>query len=702
MPQLAISKDFLSEYATLEKPVRRAVQRTIEKFAEHTHAGLHLEKLQSAADPRIRTIRIDRFWRGVVLAPESGDVYCLLRVLPHDDAIAYATSRRLTVNQVLGVLEVRDETGMRSMGETLRTAADLVPSPGLFDHVKDGELRALGIDDQVLPLVRLLKREAHLNALQILLPELQYDALVALASGMSPEQAWAEISKSLVDEARPEEVQPDDLAAAIERTPAQVTLVDGPDELAKILRPPFALWRIFLHPAQRRIAYRDSYPGSMMVTGGAGTGKTVTALHRAAHLARRYGDWRGDGPPILMTTFSRPLATELARQLGQLIEDPAERGRIEVLTLAQVASRVLHDHLGRSVNVVEAPHELHAMADGLHPDHPGKFLVDEWEHVLLAQDITDFAYYAKADRRGRGAPLPQSRRRAVWDAIERLRERLQARDMWSYLQVADEAARILRAGAVPPYRHIIVDEAQDLHPAQWRLVRAAVPEGADDLFIAGDPHQRIWQHRVSMRDTGVRIAGGRTQRLTVSYRTTQEILNWAVRVLGLTPEKELDGWDNSLEGYESPMHGRRPIVRRFRSWDEEREAAVSQVRSWLSDGVEPGAIAVAARTNDLVKEIRDRLGALGIKTEKPTGAGAHVRAGSMHSLKGLEFQCVAVVGVQEGLVPHPRAIVPADVDKAAHRESMQRERCVLYVACTRARDRLYVSHSGAASPFLPR
>jgi hypothetical protein len=697
VPQLAIAKEFLSEYAKLEKPVRKAVQQAIDRFAHDPHGGRNLEKLRGAVDPHIRTIRIDRFWRGVVLAPESGDIHCLLRVLPHDDAIAFATSRRFTVNQVLGVLEVRDEKQLQNMSRTLEMAAGATSQRALFEHVKDSELRWLGIDDQVLPIVRLLTREAHLDALQHLLPELQYDALVALASGMSPEDAWAEIAKNLVDADRPDAVEPEDLPAAIERTPGQVALVDGPEELAKILRPPFALWRIFLHPAQRRIAYRPRYPGSVMITGGAGTGKTVTALHRAAHLARRYGD----GLPILMTTYSKALTSELGRQLDQLIEEPHERERIEVLTTDQLAARIVRDRLGRHAEVVENP-ELYAMADGLHPDLPGKFLVDEWEGVLLAQDITDYSAYQGAQRRGRGEALHPSRRPTVWAAIEKLRERLRAEGRRSFLQIADEAAEILRANGTPPYHHVIVDEAQDLHPAQWRLLRAAVAAGPDDLFLVGDPHQRIWQHRVSMKRTGVEIGGGRTQRLTVSYRTTQEILDWAVRVLGLAPADELDGWPDSLDGYESPMHGRRPIVRRFQDWAEEREAAVTQVRSWLADGVEPGAIAVAARIKAKTKDLAARLQSLGIDTEEPTASGRSVRVGSMHSLKGLEFQCVAVVGVQEGLVPHPKALVPPDIDKASHRESLQRERCVLYVACTRARDRLYVSYSGAPSPFLPR
>ncbi|MFE9677760.1 3'-5' exonuclease [Streptomyces sp. NPDC006259] len=696
MPQLAIAKEFLSEYAKLEKPVQKAVQAALSKFAHATHAGLHLEKLNRAEDPRIRTIRINQFYRGVVLAPATGDLYCLLRVLPHDDAIAWATTRLFTVNQVLGVLEMRDETQLQNMTGTLRLAAEATPSR-LFDHVKDSDFRTLGIDGQVLPIVRLLTREAHLDALQHMLPSLQYDVLVALASGMTIEETWGEVSKHLVNAAKPDRVEPDDLSAAIGRTPDQVALVSGPEELEKLLRPPFALWRIFLHPMQRRIAYHDPYPGSVMITGGAGTGKTVTALHRAAHLA----SLSDSGAQILLTTYSRPLTAELARQLDQLVENPEDRDRIEVITTDQLASRVVSDRRG-SRPVVLTSRELVSLADAVHPDYAGEFLIDEWEQVLLAQDVTTLETYLTAARTGRGQGLPRSERPSVWAAIEALRTQLSGLGRWSFLQVADEAARILRQEGGPAvYQHIIVDEAQDLHPAQWRLLRAAVRPAEDDLFLVADPHQRIWQHRVPLKNTGINIVG-RTLRLTVSYRTTQEILTWAVRVLGLVSEEDLDGWPDSREGYESPMHGRRPIVRRFAEWSEERAAVVSQVRGWLADGVEPGAIAVAARVNAKSDDVAGALRSAGIEPEPPGPSGGRVQVGTMHSMKGLEFQCVAVIGVQDKVVPHDRAIVPLEVDRAAHLESVQRERCVLYVACTRARDRLYVSYSGAPSPFLPR
>ena len=108
MAQLGIGVEFLHEFSRLEPPVRKRTVEAVEKFSEHTHAGLHLEKLNNPRDSRVRTIRIDQFWRGVVLAPDTGDQFVLLRVLPHDDAIAWARTRRFSVNPVSGVLEVRD------------------------------------------------------------------------------------------------------------------------------------------------------------------------------------------------------------------------------------------------------------------------------------------------------------------------------------------------------------------------------------------------------------------------------------------------------------------------------------------------------------------------------------------------------------------------------------------------------------------
>jgi hypothetical protein len=336
--RLGIAADFLSEYGKLGKPIRRAVDATIAKFGQHTHAGLHLEKLNNAKDPRIRTIRVTEFWRGVVLAPGLGQEYLLLRVMPHDDAIAYATSRRFTVNQALGVLEVRDEKALETITPEFTEAAAGTERT-LFAEVSDKDLVHLGVDAQLLPLVRALSEEAQLEALATLLPAIQYDALVALAAGMTVEQAWTEISQHVPTHASAEPVDTDDVVAAAARTPDRYTFVSGPAELAQILAHPFDAWRIFLHPRQREIAYRPTYAGPALITGGAGTGKTVTALHRAAFLAR------ADTGRVLLTTYNRGLAEALQRQLAALT-DPEVLERVEVINVDRLANHIVAEARG--------------------------------------------------------------------------------------------------------------------------------------------------------------------------------------------------------------------------------------------------------------------------------------------------------------------------------------------------------------------
>lgn len=677
MPRLGIAKDFLVGYGKLEKTVQRSVLDAIEKFSEHTHAGLHLEKLANARDRRIRTIRISKFWRGVVLAPEKGDEYTLLTVLPHDDAIAFATSRVFSVNQAIGVLEVRNQEGIDALEPALRQVATAVPER-LFAAVKDKDLLTLGIDERLLPLVRALTSEEHLQALELLIPAPQYTALYALAAGYTPEQAWDEVCRQHAGvEAPPDRVDQEDVVAAIERTPDRYALVSGPAELAEILEHPFAAWRVFLHSRQRAIAYRPAYAGPAMVSGGAGTGKTVTAVHRAAFLSRT--------GKVLLTTYTRSLAEALTGQLALLDHVPEN---VEVINIDRLAHRVVREATGRQPEVpdnraLQRLWQDAAKDTGLSP----VFLQREWEQVILAQDLRDRQAYLDCERKGRGRRISNAQRERAWAAIATVVDRLRRAGQRTHLQVAADAAEILATAGTAPYQHAIVDEAQDLHPAQWRFLRATVRPGVNDLFIAGDPHQRIYDNRVSLAALGVNIRG-RSHRLTVNYRTTEEILDWAVRILSGAAEG-LDDKPDTLAGYSSPMHGRRPRVFRYPDRAAELDGVVAQVEEWIASGVEPSAIGVAARTGDVVRAARTAL------RHHP-----EVSVGTMHGMKGLEFRCVALVGVDHDAVPLRAAVTPAEEDPVAHEHDLVRERCLLFVAATRARDVLRVSHVGQASPFL--
>ena len=502
----------------------------------------------------------------------------------------------------------------------------------------------------------------------------------------------------------------------MERTPDQVAFVSGQEELRLILAHPFTAWRTFLHPSQREIAYRPSYSGPAQVTGGPGTGKTVTVLHRAAFLAARAASGPAgpgaaeasapgpDAAPILLTTFNGNLADALQAQLDLLIRDPAVRRQIQVRNVDRLAYSIVTEARGTPViadeRVLRARWAEAAAAFGL--ELTPAFLKNEWEEVILAQDLRSEHAYLTCLRTGRGRPLTKAQRSRVWQAAQQVMAELATARRTTHLQLANEATHLLREAGAPRYRHILVDEAQDLHAAQWRLLRAAVAEDPDDLFIAADPHQRIYSSRASLASLRISVRG-RSRKLSLNYRTTQEILAWAMPLLGSDPVTGLDGEADSLLGYRSPMHGQRPQVRVAATRGEEFGFLSEQIRSWLAAGVEPGAIGITARSPGLVREARGALQAAGLDTTSISvrGGAAGVRAGTMHAMKGLEFQAVAVIGVEEGAVPDPAAITADDEDPLAHAQDLQRERCVLFVACTRARDHLYVSGTGKLSTFLP-
>jgi len=695
VPRLGIDRDFLWEFGKLDRPVQQRVYETFAKFEQATHAGTHLEKISNVRDERLRSIRIDQFWRGVVLAPASGESYTLLKVLPHDDAYAWARRHRLSVNRVTGTIEVRDVAAIEERLPRLAEQAAGAPVR-LFAAVKDSVLTRLGIDAQVLPIARVLTAVEQLDALRGMLPEPQYDALVGLASGMTPEEVWADIAASAGPGAG---YDPDDVTAAVERSTARVVLVSGPDELMEVFSHPFALWRIYLHPTQHRVAY-GSFSGPARVTGGPGTGKTVIALHRAKHLAATATERRS----ILLTTFTRTLAESLDVNLRMLVDEPRLLDRIEVRHVDQLAHRLVAAAHGR-LRLLPAEEEKgwwHRLAAEHRLDATDTFLAQEWRQVILAQDITTLDGYLAATRSGRGRPLGRRQREQLWPAIAAFTAELSTARRWTYETICVEATRLLAASPTRAYRHVIIDEAQDLAPWQWRMLRAAVAPGRDDMFLAGDTHQRIYGNRVSLKRLGIDIAG-RSERLTINYRTTAEILGWSLGLLRGEPIDDMDGSLDTLAGCRSDVHGAQPVLHGAATKAAELDLLVATVRRWLADGVEPSQIGVAARSGALADDAVNKLASAGIAAvslgRRAAGDG-EISAATMHRMKGLEFRCVAVIGVGEHQIPAPAAVTPATEDQLTHDLDVQRERCLLFVACTRAREELAVSWHGRPSPLL--
>ncbi|MGW5211137.1 UvrD-helicase domain-containing protein [Streptomyces sp. NPDC004051] len=709
MPQLAFANSFWESYDVLEKPVKAGVRKAMRKFQQLTvpelqaDKGLHLESVEKARDTRMRTIRINDFWRGVVLAPDDGsDVFLLVNVVRHDDAYTWAAKRLYTTNAATRALEVRNVVAIEQLTPQLEKAAAAAGSL-LFARYSDTVLRELGLDDQVLRAVRTIIDKPQLEAFGTLLPEDQFEVLQYLAEGFSPEEVYRDV----VAVRRPVAAGPDpdeSLAAAIANTTSRITLVTGPEELAGILEKPFAAWRVFLHPSQRRVAYRVSYGGPVQVTGGPGTGKTVAALHRVQHLLGRSPHTR-----VLLTTYTNALAASLRENLALLLDgDEHLLERVDVTTVSSYAHGVVSRLDGKAPSPVGDREERQLwqrVVKKLGLPWTEQFLAQEYRHVVLAQDLRTLDDYRAASRRGRGTALSPGRREQLWPAVELFESMLRDRQGTTYLKVCARAAELL-AASTPTHDHVVVDEAQDLHPVQWRVLRGAVASGNDDLFITGDPHQRIYDSKVSLGSLGIAVTG-RTHRLRLNYRSTEEILTWSTELLSPVTVEDLGGDGNdTLAGYRSLLHGRRPHVTGYGSEQEEVAALVARVRDWVAQGIHPSEIGVCARFNVLLDKAYDKLSAAGVPVvrvrDNPGRDVNGVRLATMHAMKGLEFRCVAVLGVTAGAVPFGREVTPASVDALQHESDLLRERCLLFVACTRAREALAVSWSGAGSPFLPQ
>ncbi|MGR6320059.1 AAA family ATPase [Micromonospora soli] len=709
MPHLALAKSFWQSYDVLEKPIRAGVRKAMEKFQQLTIAelyadkGLHLESVNNARDSRMRTIRITDFWRGVVLAPDDGsDTFLLLNVVPHDDAYTWAANRLYTVNSATRGLEVRDVVAIEQITQAMEKAAPQARAL-LFARHSDTVLRDLGIDDQVLRAARTVVDKPQLEAFGTLLPEDQFEVLQYLAEGFSPDEVYRDV----VAERRPAHAtqeRSENLATAIANTTTRMMLVTRPDELAEILEKPFAAWRVFLHPSQRRTAYRMSYRGPAQVTGGPGTGKTVVALHRVKHLLSRSSDSR-----ILLTTYTNALAAALRENLALLLDDEKQLARVEVTTVNAFANRTVRALAGRvptPVGDVDERQVWRRVCRRLTLPWPEQFLAQEYRHVVLAHDIRSREAYREVSRRGRGTALGPRQRDRVWDAVEMFTAELAAAGTVTHLQVCARAADLLQHAdlAMHGFQHVVVDEAQDLHPTQWRVLRAAAAPGPDDLFITGDPHQRIYDSRVSLNSLGISVAG-RSSRLRINYRSTEEILSWSTEVLSGSRVEDLGGdGEDSLTGYRSLLHGKRPHAQGYANIHAEMRALVKRVREWLDQGVAASEIAVCARFNTTLNTVHDELTAAGVPAvrvrDQPGAAVDGVRLATMHAMKGLEFRCVAMVGITARALPFEKEVTPAEVDQVQHDNDLLRERCLLFVASTRAREALHVSWSGSPSPFL--
>ncbi|WP_273648827.1 UvrD-helicase domain-containing protein, partial [Pseudomonas aeruginosa] len=534
--KIARSDDFLKSFAAVPRSQQLAVLNFVAKFRQNPMAtGINYERIRDAADPNMRSVRINDNMRGIVLKPDVGNVYCLLWVDQHDDAYHWARRHRVAIHPDVGSIQIY--AVQEEAASTARVMPEVADSVGLFDTLKDREIRRLGVPDERLAAVRAVKSESELEALEALLPDEAFEALFLFAAGEP-------FDKLVNEQSAPAMIDESDFSAALERDSTRrhfVVLTDDSD-LEALLAAPLERWRVFLHPSQRKLVERD-WNGPVKVTGGAGTGKTVVAMHRAARLARQYAQL--PGRPVLFTTFTKTLAEDIRQHL-ELLCTPQELEKIQVVNLDQWASGLLR-RFGYSNGLLynEADRRrfwqaaMSAMPASV--DLSQQFMRAEFERVVLPQGCETAEDYMRASRVGRGGQLGRTMRKALWPVFAEYRAQLQAANLREPEEAFREACQLLRTEKPKlGIRAMVVDEAQDISSAAFELIRAAVDPAENDLFIVGDAHQRIYRHKVVLSRVGIEVRG-RSRSLKVNYRTTEEIRQWACAQLEGCAVDDLDG-----------------------------------------------------------------------------------------------------------------------------------------------------------------
>ena len=640
-----------------------------------TGKGQSFHRIERAKDPNFWSIRVSRDLRLIVHKTASS--LLIAYVDHHDDAYAWAQRRRIEAHPTTGAIQIveireRVEEAVLPAAPQLPFPEAPVSAPRLFAKLTEAELLSIGVPTDWLADVTTATEDSFLD----------------IAAHLPGEAAEALLQ--YVDSGRLAKPAPVATTDPYAHPDAQrrIRIVADEEELRLALDYPWERWGVFLHPSQRAMVER-SFDGPARVSGSAGTGKTVVALHRAVRLARSDPSRR-----ILLATFSEPLALELASKVKVLA--PETSGivpRITVSDWAGVADELFQLSTGRRPRIVGTEALASLISNAAHDvevrGFSDRFLLSEWTHVVDAWGIDGLEAYAKVPRLGRRSPLGPKQRERLWSVFGQVAAALDTQGLITRAGVYRRVAADYSGRPNKPFGAIIIDEAQDLGPAELVFLSAITPGHADALFFAGDLGQRIFQHPFSWMALGIDVRG-RSATLKVCYRTSRQIRGMAD---GLLPGalRDPDGNQEEREGTVSLFDGPAPTVQILNDVEAEIAAVATFLGEALAEGVAPAEIGIFVRDPAALGRAR--------KAAQIAGVDGDATVALMHLAKGLEFRAVAVVACDEDALPLQSRIEEA-ADEGDLDDIYETERQLLYVACTRARDRLLVTGITPGSEFV--
>ncbi len=698
---LACGKDFYDSVNKLPGSIKSRVLDLYNKLMTSVDGnGLNFESL-NCTDKSFRSVRLDDTYR--VILSQQPNSYILLWADHHDRAYEWASKRRLNLNAVSGTLELVE---MNQSVETVKVreyenATAETDADPVFASFSDADLRALlSLTDETLAHLRTYKSDDHFlqdeSALKQELGEQGFNILFDLACG----ENYETVKENYHLNEKKEQPQSVDEALNNEYSSMNFHVITTEEELQMALSWPLDRWRIFLHPSQKALVNKD-HNGPFRVTGGAGTGKTVAAMHRAAWLAARLEE-NGEPGKVLFTTFTKNLAGDIENNLRKICT-PEQLRRIEVMNLDAWAVRLLKTagsgNIKLSWQLEKAEKDdlwecaLSArsfdtkMPEGMTDNEIRR----EWEQVIQAYDIMTQGDYLRVARTGRGIRLNKEQKKELWNVFDEYRFLLKQNNVMEAEDVYRTARELIEHNPAlsRSYVSVVVDEAQDFGNAAFRLLAAIVKHcdsPKNTMYITGDAHQRIYKRKVVLSRCGIDVRG-RSRKLRINYRTTEETRIWASAVLKDCRVDDLDGATDDLKGYHSLMHGEQPLINEKGNEEEELRAITDYIDKLAKDGCPLHGICLVVCNNDLVDTYKKRLSERKIPIHLLNGQSepteGHVSIATMFRVKGLEFDYMILAGMTEdNLNRYP---------DRGNEDDLMRYRSLIHVAATRARRHVLIT-----------
>jgi mRNA-degrading endonuclease RelE of RelBE toxin-antitoxin system len=683
--QFLIADTFTDSLTKLNNHEQKAVKTTVfDLQVNPANPGMQFHRIDATKDKNFWSVRVTRDIRLIVHKTASSFLVCY--VDHHDKAYGWAERRKLETHPKTGAAQmviIREKVEEIIVPKVVEQEKPAPAPKKLLKGITNEELLRYGIPEEWLADVKEVT-DANVLDIAALLPSEASEALLNLATGVKPE----------IPEPAEEEISPFEHPDAQRRFRVMANV----EELEQALDYPWEKWTIFLHPSQREIVEND-YSGPARVSGSAGTGKTVVALHRAVFLARQHPDAR-----VLVTTFSDILANSLRVKLRRLISSKPRLGdQIEVQSINGYGERLYEFRFGKPnfagrETIRQFLEEAHAETEG--KNFTTHFLITEWEQVVDAWQLTNWEKYRDVMRLGRKTRLPESHREQLWKIFEKVRRRLQEENLITHAEMFGKLTEHYRMDGNFPVEFAVVDEAQDISVAQLRFLSVIAGE-PNRLFFAGDLGQRIFQQPFSWKSLGVDIRG-RSKNLHINYRTSHQIRMQADLLLG--PEiTDVDGNVEERDKTVSVFNGPPPIVKVFNNDKQEIEYICGWLKKVTEEGILPEEIGVFVRSESEIHRAEAAVKQAGLSfrilDEKMNLDSPDVSVSTMHFAKGLEFRTVVVMACDDEVIPSMPRIESA-ADEADLEEIYNTERHLLYVACTRARDHLLVSGADPVSEFL--